>query len=119
RTRKRERYDDLVAESRLAPVDSAEAFRTRTTEVREAKSDLDAKQRELSAEKDPLALEHRDLKQQSRAIAEEISSLEERRNNLPQRLVTIRRDLSATLGIDEEELPFAGELIEVSDEHAP
>lgn len=118
RTRKRDRYDELIAESGLAPVDNAEAFRSRAQEVHAAKGHLEAKQRELSGEKDPLALEHRDLKQQSRTIADEISSLEARRNNLPQRLVDIRRDLSVNLGVAEEELPFAGELIEVSDDHA-
>lgn len=119
RRRKRDRYDELVAESGLAPITSAETFRSRAQEVRAEKGRLEARQRELADEKDPLALEHRDLKQQVRTIAEEISSLEARRNNLPQRLVGLRRDLSAQLGVDEEELPFAGELIEVSDEHAP
>lgn len=118
RARKRDRYDELIAEAGFAPVGNAETFRSRAQEVRTAKGRLEAKQRDLSDEKDPLALEHRDLKQQSRTIADEISSLEARRNNLPQRLVDIRRDLSTKLGVAEEELPFAGELIDVSDGHA-
>lgn len=46
----------------------------------------------------------------------EISSLKARRSNIDDRQVRIRTAICTALGIDEEEMPFAGELLQVREE---
>lgn len=43
----------------------------------------------------------------------EVAAMERQRSNIPSRMLAIREALSKALGIAEERLPFAGELIEV------
>lgn len=61
-------------------------------------------------------IEFRGLKDQHTEIGAELTSLKGRRSNIPARMLSIRTDLSSTLGLDADSLPFAGELIEVRQE---
>ncbi|WP_347030636.1 ATP-binding protein [Brevibacterium paucivorans] len=56
------------------------------------------------------------LTEQERETKSELESLVARRNNLPSHLLDIREQLSAATGISEDELPFAGELLDVAEE---
>ncbi|PMC98902.1 hypothetical protein, partial [Brevibacterium paucivorans] len=56
------------------------------------------------------------LTRQERETKRELDSLAARRNNLPSNLLDIREQLSAATGIAEDELPFAGELLDVAEE---
>ncbi|RCS60034.1 ATP-binding protein [Microbacterium sp. JB110] len=118
RTQKRGRYDELLAEAEMAPVTDVASFRARASEMTAEGVRLAAEQRALAEEKAPLVLEHGGLLAQKREFEDEIAGLESRRNNLPQRLVGVRDDLCRSLGVADAELPFAGELIDVRDEHA-
>lgn len=51
-----------------------------------------------------------------RKLTAEIESLKSRKNNIDDRQVTMRRKLCSALGIDETEMPFAGELLQVREE---
>ncbi|NTV61536.1 MAG: ATP-dependent exonuclease SbcCD, C subunit-like protein [Chlorobiaceae bacterium] len=48
-------------------------------------------------------------------LTTEIESLKARKNNIDDRQIAMRRDLCRALGIDEAEMPFAGELLQVRD----
>ncbi len=50
------------------------------------------------------------------ALATEIESLERRRSNIDDQQIRIRTALCAALGVAEDAMPFAGELIQVRDE---
>lgn len=52
-------------------------------------------------------------REEHEALSEEIASLERRRSNIDARQIRIREQLCEALGLAEEELPFAGELIQV------
>lgn len=58
----------------------------------------------------------RDLKRRHDELAAEIESLSRRRSNIPARQVAIRDNLCTAIGVESEELPFAGELMEVREE---
>ncbi|WP_168625644.1 SbcC/MukB-like Walker B domain-containing protein [Cryobacterium sp. BB307] len=53
-----------------------------------------------------------------RKIDQELTELRQRKSNLPAPLLVARRQLAAELGVNENALPFAGELIEVLPEFA-
>ncbi|MPZ43249.1 MAG: ATP-dependent exonuclease SbcCD, C subunit-like protein [Betaproteobacteria bacterium] len=60
----------------------------------------------------------REGKREHDALKAEIASLKARRNNIPLAQVAMREALCAALHLDEEAMPFAGELIQVRDEAA-
>jgi uncharacterized protein YPO0396 len=49
-------------------------------------------------------------------LTNEITSLKARRSNIDAQAVRMRADLCAALGLDEDSMPFAGELLEVRDD---
>ena len=55
------------------------------------------------------------MEDQTDLLDTEIRSLQGRKSNIPSRNLQLRRDLCLATGIDEAELPFAGELIKVRD----
>ena len=59
-----------------------------------------------------------ELRRTTEAIAAELASLEQRTSNLPAEQVEIRAELCAALGLTPEDLPYAGELLDVHDEHS-
>ena len=50
------------------------------------------------------------------ALVDEITSLRARRSNIDAQAVRMRAELCAALGLEEDSMPFAGELIEVRDD---
>ena len=56
------------------------------------------------------------LREEHQQLAEEMESLRQRRSNIPARILAIRERLCEALELDEGDLPFAGELIQVAPE---
>lgn len=50
------------------------------------------------------------------ALEDEIASLKARRNNIPREQVMMRANLCSALSLDEDALPFAGELIQIRED---
>jgi uncharacterized protein YPO0396 len=61
-------------------------------------------------------IEFRNFNEQHMELTDEIDSLKSRRSNVPTRMLAIRSELCRALELDAEDLPFAGELIEVRQE---
>ena len=81
---------------------------------------LAAEARGQEANLDNLRQEHeyhfRQGREEHAALAGEIASLQARRSNIDDQQVRIRSALCDALGLDEDEMPFAGELIQVRDQ---
>ncbi|SDQ26445.1 ATP-binding protein [Paraburkholderia tuberum] len=58
----------------------------------------------------------REGKAQRDLLEDEIASLKSRRNNIPKEQVAMRASLCSSLGLEEDALPFAGELIQVQED---
>ncbi|MBB5442224.1 MULTISPECIES: ATP-binding protein [unclassified Paraburkholderia] len=58
----------------------------------------------------------REGKAQRDLLEDEIASLKARRNNIPKEQVAMRASLCSALGLEEDALPFAGELIQVQED---
>ncbi|KAF0279284.1 ATP-dependent exonuclease SbcCD, C subunit-like protein [Spiribacter aquaticus] len=61
------------------------------------------------------SVKRRQLADEHAAIASELESLRARRSNLPAAILSIRDRLCEGLGLDADEVPFVGELIQVRD----
>ncbi|MBO0750470.1 MAG: AAA family ATPase [Bradyrhizobiaceae bacterium] len=93
---------DTFAANRAVIAENIEAIQTRKVETQNAVTD------------EAVAL--RQLRTQHADIDREIVSLKQRRSNLPAHVLAIRDSLCRDLGKDEENFPFAGELIRVREE---
>ncbi|MBL6991704.1 MAG: ATP-dependent exonuclease SbcCD, C subunit-like protein [Bacteriovoracaceae bacterium] len=58
----------------------------------------------------------RKLHDQEKDIKSEIESLKSRKSNIPYKSLRLRAQLSENLGLQEDEIPFVGELIKVKDD---
>lgn len=116
RQQKAQRHQSLLARiDEPAPADEAgfliqqQGISQRAEDLRERLSGLDNREREED-------FAFRKGREENAALTEEIESLQRRRSNIDTAQVRIRDALCAALGIDEDELPFAGELIQVRED---
>lgn len=116
RQHKADRYRDLLIRiNETAPQDEAgfialqHGITQRTEDLRERIADLDNREREED-------FTFRKGREEHAALSEEIDSLAQRKSNIDAAQIRIRAALCAALAIGEDELPFAGELIQVRDD---
>jgi uncharacterized protein YPO0396 len=110
---KAERFGKLLAEAGLDPVETAEHFGARRSQIaatREAaKADLaDAQNRLTDA-----GYAAKALGDKAAGVNAELVSLREHPNNIPKRQLDLRAWMCRELRLDEQALPFAGELMAV------
>ena len=111
-------FDAAVTDAGLEPVADSEAFAALSTLVTAERPRLTAEKRGLDAVTADAIGRERECKRKCDSVTEEIASLEQRTSNLPVEQVEVRAELCAALGLTTESLPYAGELLDVSDEHA-
>ncbi|OUS91944.1 ATP-binding protein [Rhodococcus sp. NCIMB 12038] len=110
------RYAQLAGAAGLDPVRGAEQF---AAQRERAGTCVQALEQSLSDQQNRITeirFEQRDLERASAELNTELVSLRERRSNIPARNLTLRESLCTALGIDENDIPFAGELIQVRPE---
>jgi uncharacterized protein YPO0396 len=73
---------------------------------------------EVEREKDGLKESRRDKEVEFQAQRTEIDAMERQRSNIPARMLQVRAQMARALGIAEEALPFAGELLDVRQDAA-
>jgi uncharacterized protein YPO0396 len=61
-------------------------------------------------------VELRSLRDEHQEITAELESLRRRRSNIPARVLAMRERLCSELRLDEETVPFAGELLQMREE---
>jgi uncharacterized protein YPO0396 len=116
RQQKAERHTALLGRIDEAPPSDEAAFlaqqqtiATRAESLRQRIADLDNREREED-------FAFRKGREEHAALSEEIDSLKRRKSNIDAAQVRIRDALCAALSIGEDELPFAGELIQVRED---
>jgi len=116
RQQRADRYRDLLARiDETAPGDEAgfldqqQSIAQRAESLRERIATLDNREREED-------FAFRKGREEHSALSDEIESLSRRKSNIDTAQIRIREALCLALGIAEDELPFAGELIQVCDD---
>ncbi len=116
RQQKADRHTTLLARiDEISPTDEAmfldqqQAIASRAEGLRERIADLDNREREED-------FAFRKGREEHTALSEEIDSLQRRRSNIDAAQVRIRDALCAALSIDEGDLSFAGELIQLRED---
>ena len=111
-------FDAAVSDAGLAPVAGSGDFAALSALASAERPRLAAEKRALdSATADAIGRE-REFRRKCGLITDELTSLEQRTSNLPVEQVEVRAELCAALELTLESLPYAGELLDVSDEYA-
>ncbi|MFF4386262.1 ATP-binding protein [Streptomyces sp. NPDC001552] len=111
-------YTGWLGTAGLEPVGDAVSFRERSGQVAEARSHATRLEQQEREELDALAVDRHHNNKETGEIRQEIASLQSQRSSIPAKLLELRRNLSAAAGVTVDELPFAGELIQVRDDEA-
>ncbi|MGP9723333.1 ATP-binding protein [Corynebacterium sp. AOP40-9SA-29] len=99
-----------------APSD-AESFTVLTGQALEVLESYDAERERAETRRNEAVTRASQVASDLNAVREELASLAKSTSNIAHRHIRVREDLCAALGLRTRELPFAGELIDVRDEH--
>jgi uncharacterized protein YPO0396 len=118
RMRKAERFDQLLGAVDMAPVETAEQFATRRQQIVAAQASTNQARADCQNRLTDVAVEAKTLQGEATELNAELLSLQSRRSSIPKANLDLRQRLCQALSLDESELPFAGELIQVRPEEA-
>jgi uncharacterized protein YPO0396 len=109
-------YDILAKRSGLKSAESEADFIRNLQEGQAIFENCEKKETELREERDKAVIELRERENELKDEQTELNSLKARKSQIPSWLVEIRNQVCYDLKIEEEELPFAGELLKVHDD---
>jgi uncharacterized protein YPO0396 len=98
--------------------ETAPAFTQRIADARERLLTGRQSTAELVQRRDVLKERQRQTETAFAEVREEIAAMERQRSNIPARMLGVRAAMAHALGLSEEHLPFAGELLEVKPDAA-
>ena len=113
RRHKADRYVELVQKMAETPAAHAAAFQEQHSQLGELSDRLREQATGLENQEREEDFAFRKGREEYEARSAEIASLKQRRSNIDTRQIQIRSALCAALGVDEEEMPFTGELLQV------
>ncbi|MCC5865679.1 MAG: ATP-dependent exonuclease SbcCD, C subunit-like protein [Wenzhouxiangella sp.] len=116
RRRQAERYRELATALDLPNADNADTFISNRAALKTLHERTETEQAEGQNARTELFVSMKELRGQHAEIDSELESLKARRSNLPAAMLALRDKLCQALGLPPEELPFAGELIQVRDD---
>lgn len=109
-------YQQLLTSLSLAKVTNEVEFLQRQDAISASLQVLRRQQGEILNAQQELSFQVRERNEQLKALDKELSSLRKRKNNIDERQIQIRRNLCDALKLEETELPFIGELLQVRSE---
>ncbi|MDP2443347.1 ATP-binding protein [Rhodoferax sp.] len=116
RLQRAERYAELARELGLLPLTGPERFVSNRGVCEGLSGKLREKEAEQQNRQTEAGVDLRTHKGEHGQLQQELAGLRARRSNIDESQVAIRRALCAALKLDEADLPFAGELIQVRPE---
>ncbi len=116
RSEKADRYKQLLEPLALPVAETAEEFSRQQTQIFAKRDELLQQQAEQQNHLRETEFDFIGQKKQHSELQQTIKELKSRQSNIDQAQIIIRSKLMADLGLDETELPFAGELLQVREE---
>ena len=113
---KHDSYSQLTADCDLPAANADKTFYSNLKTAQQKILDLDKIQEASLEEQGKKIADQRTLKEEIEKEESELTSLRNRVNQIPSDFLHIRQELASDLEIDEEEVPFAGELMKVRDD---
>jgi uncharacterized protein YPO0396 len=116
RATKATQYDGFARAAGLPAAGTLESFVANQREAERARAAADRRHEEAQNRLTERSVDLRRLRDEHAELLAELASLRQRRSNLPSGALRVRAALCEGLGLDEEALPFAGELVRVRDD---
>ena len=113
---KAERYADLVQSLGLPPVDAEESFLAQRGHCVGLRDEAEQQEADVQNRHNEAGVLFAQKRTEHDLLTSEIKGLKARRSNIDEKQIAIRRALCNALDLPEEEMPFAGELIQVRQE---
>ncbi|WP_338865493.1 ATP-binding protein [Myxococcus stipitatus] len=113
---KADRYERMAQAVGLPAATELEVFVSNTRDLQLERTRTTHELAEAQNSRTELAMNLRDLKKEHEAVSVELEVLRRQRSNIPARFLHLRARMCTDLGLPEERLPFAGELLRVLDE---
>ncbi len=111
-------FDTAVTAAGFEPVITAEQFTSLRGLIADERPRLAATKQSLDASTADAIGREKEVARRCDAIRDELDDLANRTTNLPPDQVQLRDELCTDLGLSHEEVPYAGELLDVAEEHA-
>lgn len=118
RRERRTRFDTCTDAARIAPVTDTAGFTRLPPLVRSRSEELAGELKSVADTITDLADRLGELKRRGAETLTELTSLSKRTSNLPTSQLDVRTQLCQDLELDEADLPFAGELLDVAETQA-
>ncbi|MCQ8105888.1 ATP-dependent exonuclease SbcCD, C subunit-like protein [Methylomonas sp. SURF-2] len=116
RKNKAERHEQLVRAVGLVPPEDGDGFlvqQKQFADLLQAAADSEA---DLQNQANQTGVDFAQSRQEHQALQAEIDSLKARRSNIDDAQIKLRQLLCLALGLAEDDMPFAGELIQIRDD---
>lgn len=117
RRERRGRFAVAVTAAGLDAVADAPGFASLAGRVAGLRESLQAERADVEARLTGIAARRNEADRQGAELRAELESLAGRRNNLPRSHLDVRTQLCADLHLDPGVLPYAGELVDVAEQH--
>lgn len=111
--RQAEDYDRLTQLLNLTHYTDSTTFLANRTQGEELKREIDTALQKLEAQRDQEITLRSDLQKQQAKLNEELESLRSRKSQIPKRNLDIRDRLARDLNLNDTDLPFVGELLQI------
>lgn len=106
-------YRDLTMALALPDTLDPECFISNLAAAKERAESLQGEQTLLEQERDTIKQQEWEQDTRLQQLGNELTALKKRQSNIPGQQLAIRERLCAELGLDESQLPFVGELLQV------
>ncbi|MCL5285392.1 MAG: ATP-dependent exonuclease SbcCD, C subunit-like protein [Nitrospirae bacterium] len=116
RLQRSERYEALARSLDLSPLSGPEAFLENQAALGVLRERTESRRSELRERETEVSVRRQTLAGRHQGLVAEITSLRLRLSSIPAGQLALRRTLCEALGTEEALLPFAGELMAVSEE---
>lgn len=113
-----DRYKGTASQLNLAPPESIQQFEQNKIQGQERSQELVEEKQQLTNEQIDLNITQRKQTETLEAEKTELDSLKNRKNQIPEQLIRLRAEMSDVLGLDESDIPFAGELLQVKEDES-
>lgn len=116
RRQKAARFAELIRTLELLPAESGDDFLVQRRQCSALSEQTQENEARLQNEINEAGVFFAQTRREHEELTKEIRGLKARRSNIDEKQIALRRSLCLALNLAEEELPFAGELLQVREE---
>lgn len=113
RKKRAEEYYQFARELEIKMPESIDEFLQNSSTVGKRLLASEAQESDIQNQLTDLTVEFKTINQNNKALDDEIESLKKRRSNIDSHQIALRDTLCQSLALESEEMPFAGELLQI------